>query len=672
MFAFVRKSLSRKVALIVGSVSLLVTLIGLTGMMILFRSDMREQARTSLATLAEAMSTCFASFDEESGSHPFPALAAEVGSRFSLGRVRVIDPAGRIAWSQDEDEQGRTAPADVLASLRSGQRTFLGSEVAEHLGIVRQIRARPSCVACHAKRTPVRAGDLLGGLHLEVAHSSLTERLSAYAQLQVATALLLVAFVALMVVLTMRVLITTPLIRLRRAITAAESGDFLHRVEPTSQDEVGQLAEAFNRMLTRLTEVEASKIDSEMELDQAQRELSLKAELEEKNRIIEETNRKLTGRLNELGLLFDTIRALTSTLELDRVLEVINELIGVTLQYQKFSILLMDERREKLVVKFVYGAQAEGAHKGAEVDPSVGLVGQAVRTGKRVLAMDLSGLTERRGPIEEGLPEQGSFLCVPMLHKDSLLGVLTFTRPTPDGFPESELRLLTSLGRQAAMAIMNAQLYQEKLEMSVTDDLTKLANRRQLQTRLELEWNRARRFSSPLSVLMVDIDFFKRYNDVNGHLLGDQVLKGVADVLTGNTRKVDTVARFGGEEFVILLPGQDKHIAVNIAQKLRKAVARHAFPRTNSQPNGHLTITIGVATCPEDADDPSDLVDRADLALYVAKRAGRNQVAAYEDGMQTAEQERKAAQAKRPRKRRRRRRRPPAPRMAKRRQEKNS
>jgi diguanylate cyclase (GGDEF)-like protein len=657
MLAFIRKSVARKVALLVGLSALVVTAIGLTGMMILFRSDVRSHARTSIELLGETVGAAFASFDQETGRHPVPALVSELANEVELARLRVFDRRGRITWSQDTSELGRTLTDPLLERFHSGRRSLRRTS-GDTLSLVRPVRARGRCLSCHDQPPTPTRGDPLGGIHLEISHAELTSRLSAYAHLQITTALLLVAFIGLITVLALRAFVSNPLQKLSRAIEAAEEGDFLHRVDVTARDEVGRLADDFNRMLARLTAVQASKIDSEMELDQAQRELQLKEALEEKNRIIEETNRKLTKRLNELGLLFDTTRALTSTLELDGVLEAINELIGVTLQYHKFSILLMDERRERLVVKYVYGAEHESTRRGALIDPHRGLIGQVIRSGRRVLVSDLSRFTDRDGPIERSLPPEGSFLCIPMVHKDTLLGVLNFTRPDPDGFAEDEIRLLNSLARQAGMAVMNAQLYQEKLELSVTDELTQVANRRQLQTRLELEWNRARRFGSPLSALMVDIDFFKRYNDVNGHLLGDQVLQGVARTLENNTRKVDTVARFGGEEFVVLLPGQDKATAVEIAEKLRRAVARQRFPRMSSQPHGHLSITVGAATHPQDADDPNELLDLADLALYMAKRAGRDQVRAYERGMQQAEQERRAAKTKRSGKRRRRRRRP--------------
>ena len=659
MIKFFRKTVARKVALIVGLSGLLVTALGLIGMLVLFQSDVRVYARNSLSLLCDSLAVGLTSFDAQIGQHPMVELIAELERQDVFDRVQVFNRNGRVVWSQNETEVGDRVSADLLKQLKRGRRSFLGSEDEEGLGILRQIRAGQSCLKCHAAMDGIARGDLLGGIFMQTRGDTLSARMSSYAHLQVTTALLLVVFLTVLTALTLRMFVGAPLRRLNRAISAAEDGNFLHRVEVKTPDEVGRLADSFNRLLTRLTEVQASKIDSEMELDQAQRALSYKSELEKKNRIIEETNIKLTKRLNELGLLFDITRALTSTLELERVLEVINELIGVTLKFQKFSILLLDDRRERLKVRFVYGQQGEEAKVGTEVDPNQGLFAQAFRTGRQVLVDDLSLHSERIGPVEKSLPQTGSFLCIPMVHKNSLLGMLTFTREKPAAFPKAEIRFLTLVARQASMALLNAQLYQEKLELSVTDDLTKLANRRQMQTRLEMEWNRARRFKTTMSVLMIDIDLFKRYNDINGHLLGDEVLSRFARVLEGNTRKVDTVARFGGEEFVVILPGQDKKTAASVGEKLRRAVAETEFSSTSSQPKGHLTITVGVATFPEDSQDPTELIDRADLALYVAKRAGRDQVSSYEEGMLTAAEEHRKAKAKKRNRKRGRRRKSP-------------
>jgi diguanylate cyclase (GGDEF)-like protein len=130
-----------------------------------------------------------------------------------------------------------------------------------------------------------------------------------------------------------------------------------------------------------------------------------------------------------------------------------------------------------------------------------------------------------------------------------------------------------------------------------------------------------------MSAIMIDIDHFKTFNDNHGHLMGDRVLQSVADLLERSIRKADLLARFGGEEFVILLPEIDKERGRKVAEKLRRAVERAEFPKEETQPLGKITISLGLASFPEDSSRAPDLLDRADRALYTAKTLGRNQAA---------------------------------------------
>jgi diguanylate cyclase (GGDEF)-like protein len=180
---------------------------------------------------------------------------------------------------------------------------------------------------------------------------------------------------------------------------------------------------------------------------------------------------------------------------------------------------------------------------------------------------------------------------------------------------------------------MNARLFQQTVELSLTDPLTGTANRRHLFDRLELEVTRAQRFGNELSLVMIDIDHFKLYNDRNGHPAGDEVLKGVAAALQHTVRKVDTVARYGGEEFSVILPQIRRDEAVTVADKLRRAVESIDFPNATMLPGGRVTISVGLAHFPSDAQDLTQLLTRSDAALYAAKNGGRNRVALYTDGM---------------------------------------
>jgi len=161
-------------------------------------------------------------------------------------------------------------------------------------------------------------------------------------------------------------------------------------------------------------------------------------------------------------------------------------------------------------------------------------------------------------------------------------------------------------------------------EIAVRDGLTGLFNHRYFQEILTKEVARATRHDHGLSLLFLDVDDFKRYNDTHGHQLGDTLLKQLSHIIMGAMREVDVVARYGGEEFVIVLPETDKQVALKVAEKLRKLVEDHPFKGEGSQPGGKVTISLGVSTWGDDGETAAMMIQKADQALYVAKGAGKN------------------------------------------------
>jgi len=163
-------------------------------------------------------------------------------------------------------------------------------------------------------------------------------------------------------------------------------------------------------------------------------------------------------------------------------------------------------------------------------------------------------------------------------------------------------------------------------EMTIIDELTELFNRRYFNRRLLSELKRAERYDHPFALFMIDIDHFKVYNDINGHLAGDKILKSIAGILERESRDIDIVTRFGGEEFCVILPEIDEKEAQDIAERLRKAVESTRFENEELQPNGKLTVSIGVASFPQDAKTTQTLIEMADRAMYQAKKMNRNRV----------------------------------------------
>ena len=223
-----------------------------------------------------------------------------------------------------------------------------------------------------------------------------------------------------------------------------------------------------------------------------------------------------------------------------------------------------------------------------------------------------------------------SAIVIPLRATERLFGILVMLDPEPWALAQEDVEFLEALGGHAAAAVANARLYEEVEMLSLTDVTTALYNRRAFNLRLRDELERASRYKLPVSLLMVDVDHFKVYNDRHGHPAGDRVLRKLGEVLTGSAlRASDIASRFGGEEFAVILPLADLDAATTSAERLRAEVAETAFPDELDQPLGRITVSIGVASYPAQAANPLELVERADLALYEAKRQGRNRVVAF-------------------------------------------
>jgi diguanylate cyclase (GGDEF)-like protein/PAS domain S-box-containing protein len=187
-----------------------------------------------------------------------------------------------------------------------------------------------------------------------------------------------------------------------------------------------------------------------------------------------------------------------------------------------------------------------------------------------------------------------------------------------------ELQVIRDLYKEKLKEI--EAMREEALRLSYTDDLTGIYNHRFFVEQLTLEVERQKRYPTPLSLLMIDIDYFKNYNDTNGHLAGDQVLKAISILIQRGVRQTDIVARYGGEEFSAILINAGREKAQEIAERVRRNVADTRFPNDSGQPNNHLTVSVGVATFSSSISSLTDLIREADHALYRAKKRGRNRI----------------------------------------------
>ena len=225
--------------------------------------------------------------------------------------------------------------------------------------------------------------------------------------------------------------------------------------------------------------------------------------------------------------------------------------------------------------------------------------------------------------------DAGPALFVPMRRREHASGYLAaFRSRGAPVFSATDARQLSLLAAWTAMAIENLRLSENVEKLAVTDDLTQVYNYRFLKMALKRELKRAARFGQELGLVMLDVDNLKSYNDRNGHLRGSYLLREMAALLARQVRSFDLIAKYGGDEFTLILPQTGIEGSVAVAERMRRAVEEHAFPLEDA---GVITISLGVAICPLDAEDGQTLIRTADQALYVAKRQGRNRVLTYRD-----------------------------------------
>jgi diguanylate cyclase (GGDEF)-like protein len=425
-------------------------------------------------------------------------------------------------------------------------------------------------------------------------------------------------FAGIAIALAARQFLVKPMEKLSQVMGRAELGDFLVRAQVQTEDELGKVSKSFNTMLARVTDMAVAEIETRASMAQVEKELSLQED-------IKQVNQQLEAHIGEMELLLEVSKAVSGTLDLPEQLETLGKQICVRLGVEEFSVMLVDDVSHQLVIEAVAGT-ALPSIRGTRFHLGEGITGEVAAKGQAIYVPDVE--KDPRYLHYKGRQHgKGSFLAVPLRTKGRVLGVMSMSRTKVDGFSTQEVRLAEAIAAQAALAISNARLYQQTLELSFTDALTGVANRRQLFMRLEQEFSRSTRFGDPLSILMIDLDHFKAINDAHGHTIGDGVLRGVALTLRRNVRRIDVVARYGGEEFCVVLPRVTKAEALEVAEKLRRAVAQTPLPGPENGDKLNVTLSLGVAALGTDADDVAGLVERADSALYEAKRLGRDRVA---------------------------------------------
>ncbi|MBI5491632.1 MAG: sensor domain-containing diguanylate cyclase [Deltaproteobacteria bacterium] len=341
---------------------------------------------------------------------------------------------------------------------------------------------------------------------------------------------------------------------------------------------------------------------------------------------LEETKELLQRRL-QLATFTEIGKALTSSLDLKEVLNIVMEKISELLRPKNWSLLLLDEETGDLKFEILVGKGSEKI-KDLRLKLGEGVAGWVAREKKPLLVADVHSdprFSKKADEMSHFTTQ--SIICVPLLTRGKCLGVIELINKVEDeGFVEDDLLILTTLADFTAIAIENAIFINKVHELTITDDLTKLYNSRFLHSRLEYEVERAKRFKYDLSMIFLDLDHFKDVNDNYGHLAGSKLLKEVARLILGMIRNVDMACRYGGDEFIIMMPGTPKKSAVTVAEKLRSSMSEEVFLKDDGI-NISLTGSFGVASFPADADNKDGLIHMADNAMYAIKSRNRNGVA---------------------------------------------
>ncbi|MDD5089330.1 MAG: diguanylate cyclase [Candidatus Wallbacteria bacterium] len=391
--------------------------------------------------------------------------------------------------------------------------------------------------------------------------------------------------------------LSLPIITIADKANEISEGNLSVRVNLKRSDEIGFLAYCFNNMATQILK-----------------------------------------KIFELSALFQISQIISHASSyqevLDKILVQLIKLFGA----RRGSIMLLSDKKDTLRLKSVKIYRPEdGSIVGGDLQEQIemrcgeGIAGHVVKSGIPVLSIDCENDPRFKKYIgSSGMKAPKSLISVPLIVKDKPFGVINLSdRKDDTSFTTGDMELLLTISTQMAISLDNSKLY----EMAIRDGLTGLFIYRYFQIRLEEELIRSRRYEDPLALMMIDVDFFKKFNDQYGHQQGDIVLRETAQLIQMTVRSIDVVCRYGGEEFVVILPNTTSEQALILAERLRHKVEEYPFP--GQENNLKVTISIGLAEFPRMASDKGEFINRADIALYESKKQGRNRCTVFSGEMKS-------------------------------------
>jgi len=334
----------------------------------------------------------------------------------------------------------------------------------------------------------------------------------------------------------------------------------------------------------------------------------------------------------ELTIFHDVAKALTSSLDLDSILQTIMEKMAEYFRPETWSLLMVDEQKDDLYFAIAVGAAAE-VLANARVKVGEGIAGWVAKHGQTLIVPDVANDPRFSRRLDEMTRWQTqSIICVPLRSRHRVLGVIQLVNVDVKALSEQEMFFLHALCDYAAISIENAKAVEKIQELTITDDVTGLFNARHLYKTLETEVYRSARFGYEFSVIFIDLDHFKQVNDTKGHLVGSRLLAEVGYLIKAQLRLIDFAFRYGGDEFVVLLPQTGKDAAVVVAKRLRDSLRNGDFS-TDQGERIDVRASMGLATFPHDAQTPHDVIRQADEMMYAVKNSTRDNIGVASRGL---------------------------------------
>jgi len=341
----------------------------------------------------------------------------------------------------------------------------------------------------------------------------------------------------------------------------------------------------------------------------------------------------LDKKFDRFAAISELIKTITSIRDYETLLKTILDKSADLLKAEQGSLMLVDHETENLLVEAKKGYNEEVLEK-HRINRGEGIAGRVAELGEAILVENLEDDPRVMQKNRQHYKTR-SFISVPLKIDNRIIGVLNLSdKISGEVFDEEDLKLIQSFATQAAVVMERNVFYnrsEELKKLTITDSLTGLLNRRYLYERLKDEVARSERYGHRLSLLMLDLDGFKYCNDTFGHLFGDKTLKNIAEALQNTVRSMDIVARYGGDEFMVILPETAETLAIDIAERLRNNVAQIAVlpQETGGSVPQPITTSIGVVCYPEHGETIELLFENVDKALYRAKNKGKNRIEVF-------------------------------------------